>query len=113
MKTLIIGTGVIGTIYGWALSESGIDITHLVRKGRKQEYLKGIDLDIYDTRRYQILPTETRFGFAKAKVEVQKHLDGSIHIFYKEEELPFKPIVPVEDEQLYLPSQKEALPVGV
>ncbi len=50
MKTLIIGTGVIGTIYGWALSESGVDITHLVRKGRKQEYLKGIDLDIYDTR---------------------------------------------------------------
>ena len=67
----------------------------------------------YDTRRYQILPTETRFGFAKAKVEVQKHLDGSIHIFYKEEELPFKPIVPVEDEQLYVPSQKEALLVGV
>ena len=40
MKTLIVGTGVIGTIYGWALSESGADITHLVRKGRRQEYLK-------------------------------------------------------------------------
>ena len=50
MKTLIIGTGVIGTIYGWALSESGADVTHLVRKGRKQEYLKGIELDIYDIR---------------------------------------------------------------
>ncbi len=50
MKTLIIGTGVIGTIYGCTLSESGVDITHLVRKGRKQEYLKGIDLDVYDTR---------------------------------------------------------------
>jgi len=50
MRTLIIGTGVISTIYGWALSESGVDITHLVKKGRKQEYLKGIDLDIYDTR---------------------------------------------------------------
>ena len=67
----------------------------------------------YDTRRYQILPTETRFGFAKAKVEVQRHLDGTIHIFYKGEELPSKPIVPVEDEQLYAPSQKEALLVGV
>ena len=50
MKTLIIGTGVIGTIYGWALSKSGVDITHLVRKGKKQKYLKGIDLDIYDIR---------------------------------------------------------------
>ena len=50
MKTLIVGTGVIGTIYGWALSESGADITHLVRKGRRQEYLNGFDLDIYDIR---------------------------------------------------------------
>ena len=66
----------------------------------------------YQGRRYQILPTETRFGFAKAKVEVHRCLDGSIHIFYKGEELPFKLIVPVKDEQ-YAPSQMEALPVGV
>lgn len=33
-------------------------------------------------------------------------------IFYKGEELPFKPIVPVEDER-YVPSQMEALAVGV
>jgi len=63
----------------------------------------------YEARRYQILPTETRLGFAKAKVEVQKHLDETIHIFYKGQELPCKPIVPQEDEQLYVPSQKEAL----
>ena len=67
----------------------------------------------YEARRYQILPTETRLGFAKAKVEVQKHLNGTIHIFYKGQELPFKPIVPQEDEQLYVPSQKEALLVVV
>jgi len=63
-------------------------------------------------RLYQILPTETRFGFAKAKVEVQKHLNGTIHIFYKGQELPFKPIIPQEDER-YAPSQMEALAVGV
>ena len=66
----------------------------------------------YKGRHYQILPTKTRFGFAKAKLEVQKHLDGTIHIFYKGEELPFKPIIPVEHQQ-YAPSQKEALLVGV
>jgi len=60
----------------------------------------------------QILPTKTRFGFAKAKVEIQKHLDGSIYIFYKKEELPFKPIIPQEDER-YTPSQEEVLLVGV
>jgi 2-dehydropantoate 2-reductase len=32
MKVLIIGRGVIGTIYGWALSHEGIDVTHVVRR---------------------------------------------------------------------------------
>ena len=32
MKVLIIGRGVVGTIYGWALSKAGIDVTHVVRK---------------------------------------------------------------------------------
>jgi ketopantoate reductase len=32
MKVLIIGRGVVGTIHGWALSEVGIDVTHVVRK---------------------------------------------------------------------------------
>lgn len=26
MKVLVIGRGVVGTIYGWALSEAGIDV---------------------------------------------------------------------------------------
>jgi len=66
----------------------------------------------YDTKRYQILPTKTRFGFAKAKVEVQKHLNGTIHIFYKGEELPYKVIEP-QEERRSVSSQKEALAVGV
>jgi hypothetical protein len=32
MKVLIIGRGVVETIYGWALSKAGIDVTHVVRK---------------------------------------------------------------------------------
>jgi 2-polyprenyl-6-methoxyphenol hydroxylase-like FAD-dependent oxidoreductase len=31
-KVLIIGRGVAGTIYGWALSKVGIDVTHVVRR---------------------------------------------------------------------------------
>ena len=34
MRVLIIGRGVIGTIYGWALSKAGVDVTHVVRKDR-------------------------------------------------------------------------------
>jgi 2-dehydropantoate 2-reductase len=32
VKVLIVGRGVVGTIYGWALSTAGIDVTHVVRK---------------------------------------------------------------------------------
>ncbi len=32
MKVLIVGRGVIGTIYGWALSNAGGDVTHVVRR---------------------------------------------------------------------------------
>ena len=80
---------------------------------KEERRVQGDNTISYEARRYQILPTETRLGFAKAKVEVQKHLNGTIHIFYKGQELPFKPIVPQEDEQLYVPSQKEALLVVV
>lgn len=89
----------------------GMDLSQILCiKDRRQ--VQGDNTIGYDTRIYQILPTETRFGFAKARVEVQKHLDGTIHIFYKGQELPFKPIIPQEDER-YAPSQKEALLVGV
>ena len=32
MKVLIIGRGVIGTVYGWTLSGAGVDVTHVVRR---------------------------------------------------------------------------------
>jgi len=79
---------------------------------KEERRVQGDHTISYEGRKYQILPTQTRFGFAKARVQVQRRLDGTIHIFYKGEELPFKPIVPVEDER-YVPSQKEALAVGV
>jgi 2-dehydropantoate 2-reductase len=47
MRVLIIGRGVVGTIYGWALSKAGIDVTHVVRK----EGLPETDtLDLLDLR---------------------------------------------------------------
>jgi 2-dehydropantoate 2-reductase len=50
MKTLIVGTGIIGTIYGWALSEAGVDVTHFVRKGKSQRVQDGLKLDVLDER---------------------------------------------------------------
>jgi ketopantoate reductase len=51
MKVLIVGTGVIGTIYGWALSEARINVTHLVRKGKAQNIKDFVSIDILDERK--------------------------------------------------------------
>ena len=50
MKTLVLGTGIIGTIYGWALSETGVDVTHFLRKGKGSAYSNGVTLDLLDER---------------------------------------------------------------
>ncbi len=51
MKILVAGTGVIGTIYGWALSEAGADVTHLVRRGRAASLASKAALDLLDERK--------------------------------------------------------------
>jgi 2-dehydropantoate 2-reductase len=51
MKTLIVGAGVIGTIYGWALVDAGVDVTHYLRPGKRQFLMQGVDLDVLDERK--------------------------------------------------------------
>jgi 2-dehydropantoate 2-reductase len=51
MKTLVVGTGVIGTIYGWALTEAGVDVTHLVRQGKASQIPDRLRLDVLDERK--------------------------------------------------------------
>jgi 2-dehydropantoate 2-reductase len=51
MKTLIIGSGVIGVIYGWALHQAGVDVTHFVRPGKKDRFPDGVTLDLLDERK--------------------------------------------------------------
>lgn len=46
----------------------------------------------YKTKTFQILPCKYRISFIKAKVMVHTHVDGSIHIFFKEQELRYKQI---------------------
>lgn len=50
MKTLIIGLGNVGTIHGWALSQAGADISHVVRKGTKGKFENGVRMDVLDLR---------------------------------------------------------------
>ncbi|MFX1255980.1 MAG: ketopantoate reductase family protein [Promethearchaeota archaeon] len=51
MKILIVGCGIIGTIYGWALKEAGFDVVHFVRKGKTETLSVEVTLDMLDERK--------------------------------------------------------------
>ena len=51
MKIMIVGAGIIGTIYGWAFAEAGHEVIHLVRPGRAAQFGSGIEIDMYDVRK--------------------------------------------------------------
>jgi 2-dehydropantoate 2-reductase len=51
MKTLIVGAGVIGVIYGWALYKAGMDVSHFVRPGKVNQFQDGVTLDLLDERK--------------------------------------------------------------
>ena len=51
------------------------------------------------SRIFQILPDKHRISFAKTKVEVEKRLDGSIHIRYKDQYPRFKELSPVKSNK--------------
>jgi 2-dehydropantoate 2-reductase len=48
---LVVGAGIIGSIYGWSLSESGHHVLHLVRSGRTAALGNGLKLDVIDRRK--------------------------------------------------------------
>jgi 2-dehydropantoate 2-reductase len=71
MRVLIIGRGVVGTIYGWALSRVGSDVTHVVRK----EGLPSTDtLDLLDLR--PGYPKKTRVSYSPKTVRQISPSDG-------------------------------------
>ncbi len=51
MRVLVIGAGIVGQIYGWALAESGHRVVHLVRPGRAAALRDGQPIDVYDRRK--------------------------------------------------------------
>jgi 2-dehydropantoate 2-reductase len=51
MRVLVVGAGVIGTIYGWALSASGHHVVHLLRCGRAADLCDGLAVDLFDKRK--------------------------------------------------------------
>jgi 2-dehydropantoate 2-reductase len=74
MKVLIVGTGVIGTIYGWALQMRGVDVTHWVRKPKRELEKNGAKMDVLDERKGFIRKNETVY-----LIKTISHLDESMH----------------------------------
>jgi 2-dehydropantoate 2-reductase len=75
MKILIIGRGVVGTIYGWALSKAGIDVTHVVRKVGLPA---AETMDLLDLRTGY--PKHTRVTYAPRTVGQVSPSDGFDHV---------------------------------
>lgn len=48
MRILILGRGVIGAQYGWALEQAGAQVDFLVRKGGSRNYADTLELHTYD-----------------------------------------------------------------
>ena len=51
MKIVMVGAGIIGSIYGWAFTQAGHEVIHLVRPGRAAQFSQGIEIDMYDVRK--------------------------------------------------------------
>src|SRR5690349_1199553 len=51
MRVLVVGAGIIGSIYGWALAQRGHNVVHLVRPGRASALDDGLMLNVFDWRK--------------------------------------------------------------
>jgi 2-dehydropantoate 2-reductase len=104
MKTLIVGTGVIGVIYGWALSEVGVDVTHFVRKGKADKFKNQVVLDVLDERKNH--PKYNQSKYAIKCVEEISPQDGYELIIVPtnlhQTEAALQALVPVSAEAIFL-----------
>lgn len=104
MKTLIVGTGIIGVIYGWALAQAGVDVTHFVRKGRKAQFKDAVNLDLLDERKGH--PKYNLTKYALKCVEAISPSDGYELIIVPtnmhQTENALKDLVPVSGQATFL-----------
>ena len=68
MKILMIGRGILATMYGWALARAGHSVEFYVRPGRAAEYGPTVAIDLLDTRT-KLQGVQVRDTFATRFVE--------------------------------------------
>jgi len=104
MKTLIVGTGVIGVTYGWALSQAEVDVTHFVRKGKKEHFRDGVTLDLLDERKGHLKFNTTKYAL-KCVEEISPADDYELIIVptnVHQTEDALKTLVPVSGNAIFL-----------
>ncbi|MDW5564071.1 MAG: 2-dehydropantoate 2-reductase N-terminal domain-containing protein [Methanomassiliicoccus sp.] len=62
MEVLIVGAGIIGTVYGWAFAEGGVNVTHLVRLDRMEGLKGGVMMDVLDERKGHLKHNRTSYA---------------------------------------------------
>jgi len=62
MRILVFGAGAVGSLYGWALTEAGHEVTHYVRRRRAAEVADGLALDILDGRHRPAVTRQERYA---------------------------------------------------
>ena len=104
MKTLIVGTGVIGVIYGWVLAQAGSHITHFVRNGCKDQFMNGIQMDLLDERK-----GHTKYNITKYAVKCVEEIAPSdgyelviVPTSMQQTEGALKALVPVSGQATFL-----------
>lgn len=83
MKILIVGRGIIGTTYGWALAEAGADVTHVVRQGTPTG-TDALELDVLDERKgyaSTITTYQARFVDAVAPADAYEVVLVPVNLF--------------------------------
>jgi ketopantoate reductase len=51
MRVLAVGAGIIGSLYGWALTEGRHQVAHLVRSGTAAALRDDVSFDMFDRRK--------------------------------------------------------------
>jgi len=74
---------------GWRVLPKELDLESIFSI-KEQRTVRADNTISYKNRICQILPDKYRISFAKAKVMVEKRLDESIHIKYKDQYLNYK-----------------------
>ena len=104
MKTLIVGAGVIGVTYGWALSEAGHAVTHFVKSGRKEQLKDGVTLDLIDDRKRHQKINTTKYALQCVEsLTPDDHYELIIlPIHFHQVEAALQALVPVSGNTIFL-----------